>query len=259
MPDEKVRQARFLAHVRISMTKRRTMSKNIVQSILREYGLKKPTGCNSGQWSVPGKERLRALARRLPDAVAACLEAELRLIESTTEEIEGLDERIAALSAADPEVQLLMSIPGLDYYSAFVIKSEVGDFRRFHSAKQLTCYAGLAPSVRQSGSYCVHGRITKKGRSALRWMTVECALAARRGSPKLSRFYERVRRKSRMAAKAKVATGRKILELCWHIIRSGQTYSEYDPAKYDVKLRRMRHRGGRAQKTCATGDCARGG
>ncbi len=44
-------------------------------------------------------------------------------------------------------------IPGVDEITAITILSEIGDIHNFNSSKQLVAYAGIDPSVHQSGSY----------------------------------------------------------------------------------------------------------
>ena len=46
---------------------------------------------------------------------------------------------------------ILMTIPGIDYYSAIIIKNEIGEIERFPGYKELCTFAGLVPRVHQSG------------------------------------------------------------------------------------------------------------
>ena len=55
---------------------------------------------------------------------------------------------------------LLMTIPGVDYYTAMLFISEIGDISRFSRSGKLVSWLGLAPRVRQSGEACRSGRIT---------------------------------------------------------------------------------------------------
>jgi transposase len=48
---------------------------------------------------------------------------------------------------------------GIDIYTALLIKSEIGSIERFPSYKKLASWAGLAPSLHQSGNVTYH--ITK--------------------------------------------------------------------------------------------------
>jgi transposase len=66
-----------------------------------------------------------------------------------------------------------MTIPGVNYYSALLIKSEIGGINRFPSAKQLCSYAGIIPSTYASGDKVSHGHIIKQGSKWLRWILAE--------------------------------------------------------------------------------------
>lgn len=47
-----------------------------------------------------------------------------------------------------------------------------------------------------------------------------------RFAPKPQKMYDRVKKRTDNASKAKVAVRRKLLELCYHILKSGRPYSE---------------------------------
>jgi transposase IS116/IS110/IS902 family protein len=59
--------------------------------------------------------------------------------------------------------KLLMTVPGIGYYSALLIVSEIGDINRFPDSYHLCSYAGLIPSTHSSGGITYHGSITKTG------------------------------------------------------------------------------------------------
>ncbi len=63
---------------------------------------------------------------------------------------------------------ILTTIPGIGYFSALLIYAEIGDINRFPNSKKLCSYAGLVPTVRQSGNRVIRGRITKEGNGLLR-------------------------------------------------------------------------------------------
>lgn len=62
-------------------------------------------------------------------------------------EIRTASKKVQQLAEEDRDSSLLMTIPGMGYYSALMAKSEIGDASRFKSAKQLCAYAGLVPST----------------------------------------------------------------------------------------------------------------
>lgn len=189
---------------------------------------------------------LRERLKQLPFTVALTVELELQHIELYNRSIDRLDQRMAELAWGNEQIELLMSVPGINYHGAFIIMSEVGTISRFNSAKQLVSYAGLCPSVTQSGkSKPRYGPITRNGRSRLRWIMVECGHVAARFAPKLQRLKWRIKKRSGVTNIATVAVGRKLLELCYYILKSGQPYSESVPEKHQAKLRKLK---GRAEK-----------
>ncbi|MDD3999449.1 MAG: transposase, partial [Bacilli bacterium] len=66
--------------------------------------------------------------------------------------------------------QNIMSIPGIGYTTGAMILSEIGDINNFASANSLLAYAGLDPSVYQSGKYdASKNTISKRGSKYLRY------------------------------------------------------------------------------------------
>ena len=127
---------------------------------------------------------------------------------------------------------------GVGVYSALLIKSEIGDVRRFPNYKKLIAWAGLAPSLYQSGSIERHGRITRQGSRMLRWVMVECARTAVRHDARLKAFYERVKRR-RGDGKAIVAVAAKMLKIIWFMLTRREPYRSRDVDLYRDKLYRL--------------------
>ena len=75
----------------------------------------------------------------------------LRVIESVNDEINIVSKKILLLAEEDEMARLLMTVPGIGYYSALLIVSEIGDINRFPDSYHLCSYAGLIPSTRSSG------------------------------------------------------------------------------------------------------------
>src|SRR5215813_449049 len=98
----------------------------------------------------------------------------LRIIESLNDEINAVSKKIILLAQEDEMAKLLMTVPGIGYYSASLIVSEVGDINRFPDSHHLCSYAGLIPSTHSSGGITYHGSITKIGSKYLRWIMLEC-------------------------------------------------------------------------------------
>ena len=86
----------------------------------------------------------------------------LNIMESFNKEIDEISNRIKEIANDNEDAKLLMSIPGISFYSALFILSEIGDINRFPDSGHLVSYAGLAPSTRSSGNKVYHGLVTKQ-------------------------------------------------------------------------------------------------
>ena len=80
-------------------------------------------------------------------------------------------------------IDALRVLRGVDYITAITLVAEIGDLRRFPSARQLMAYVGLVPSEYSSGGCQRRGAITKTGNAAVRQTLIESAWAYRYPPP----------------------------------------------------------------------------
>jgi len=149
------------------------------------------------------------------------MESFLSIIDEFTAQIEELEELIEETAASLEETQLLMTIPGVSFYSSLLITSEIGEIDRFDKAKQVVSYAGLDPVVRESGDSRTEGSISKRGSGDLRWVLVQCVQTAvhRCNDPYLGWFYARLKQRKNHQI-AIVATARNYScrsSTCWSV------------------------------------------
>ena len=85
------------------------------------------------------------------------LESYLDVIETFTGEIRNLEEAIEKRAGSLTETQLLMTIPGVSYYTALTIYAELGDISRFDRDKSVVSYVGLNPVIRESPDSRIEG------------------------------------------------------------------------------------------------------
>jgi len=91
------------------------------------------------------------------------LDNHLGHVESLNGQIRRVDEMIRSRASLDEDVRLLLSLTGVDVYTALLIRSEVGCIGRFPDYRKLVFWAGLAPSLHQSGTVEYSGGITRQG------------------------------------------------------------------------------------------------
>jgi Transposase IS116/IS110/IS902 family. len=85
----------------------------------------------------------------------------LNVLEVLNKEIDDISNKIKEIANDNEDAKLLMSIPGISFYSALFIISEIGDINRFPDSGHLVSYA-IAPSTRSSGNKVYHGLVTKQ-------------------------------------------------------------------------------------------------
>lgn len=96
---------------------------------------------------------------------------QIELYTKQIEEVEKLSKQIL-----DEMESKLLTIPGMSYNQATVIHGFIGDISRFNKSCQLLAYAGLDPSVYQSGNFEARStRMSKRGNSLLRYNLVYAA------------------------------------------------------------------------------------
>jgi len=224
VPEKPVRLTRELLRYRASLVKIQTGIKNKIHAILAKNNV---SHSYSDLFGKAGMAFLQLVP--LPENYRIALEGYVSVLEAVRREIRVASRRVQQLAQEDPDAMLLMTVPGVGYYSALLIRSEIGDVKRFPSAKQLCSYAGLVPSTYASGNTCYHGHITKQGSRWLRWTLIEAAIHAVKRPGPLRRFYHKVERK-KGGKVAKVATARKLLEWMYHILKDGKTFHEIENA-----------------------------
>jgi len=221
VPSEELRERRALVRGRKRLVEKRTDFKNEVHSLLDQHGV-------SYDWDPFSVERREILAREdlaLGLVGEQLLESFLSLIDELTDQIEALEEVIEETAASLEATQLLMTIPGVSFYSSLLITAELGKIERFDEADQAVSYAGLDPIVRESGDSRTEGGISKQGSGYLRWILVQCANTAvhRCNDPYLGRFYARLKRRKNHQI-AIVATARKLLVSIFHMLQRKEMY-----------------------------------
>jgi transposase len=93
------------------------------------------------------------------------------------EELVHIDAMLDARTRDNAIIQRLRTIPGIGQLVAIHLYAAIDDIRRFPNSSSLSSYAGLVPSVRQTGMAAHYGKITKEGSPELRRVLVQAAHA----------------------------------------------------------------------------------
>lgn len=252
VPTQEIEDLRKLLRHRKSLGEKRTMTKNQIHAILQRNGIK------HGFSDLFGRDGIRFLKQQnLPPLEEIILQGCIRELGFLSYEINITDMKLAEIANNNKHAHLLMSIPGVDYYSALVILSEIGDIYRFPNSKKLVGYAGLAPRVYQSGKTKHHGHISKDGPSILKWVLTLSTHGVIKKPGKLRRFYLRLSKRIGKS-KAIVATARKLLIIIYHMLTKQKEYEERDDDLTKRKIKRMKAKSKRITRLKETGKLKNG-
>ncbi len=179
IPDEEREALRDLERSRDDAKRAERVARQQLGKFLLRHDLRYTEGVNWTQRHLTWVRRLR-----LEDEVSqTVLDDYLLTVENATERVErltsALETKILA-SSLGPLVRGLMVLRGVATVTASVFAVEIGDFRRFRTAKQFMAYVGLTPTEDSNGERVRRGAITKCGNCHVRHLLVEAAQHYRR-------------------------------------------------------------------------------
>jgi transposase len=148
--------------------------------------------------------------------------------ESLCNLIRKSEEQIAMEVAKNHNAELLDTIPGVGKYSALAIATEIGDVARFANEADIFAYAGLVPSIRQSGDREYRGHIVK-GNTYLKTLLLQCAnthVQIREDSFVTSAYHRIAYVRGKKIAK--IAATRRLLQIIYFMLKRNEKYRTND-------------------------------
>ena len=146
---------------------------------------------------------------------------QIELFNSQIQEVEKLYKEIV-----DELDTTITSIPGMSYNQAAVILGCIGDISRFNSSSQLLAYAGLDPSVIQSGNFSARStRMSKRGSGMLRYALIYSAHNVAKNNITFKNYYDlkRSQGKSHYCALGHVA--HKLIRIIFKMLKDNVSFN----------------------------------
>ena len=224
IPTRNAMENKMLLRSRISLVRVRTAIKNKIHAIIDKnrdsyQGLENIS-------DIFGKTGTFILANtKIASPDYMILTNYLDLIADINKKIALIEKEIDKRVAPDKDIEILKTIPGIGSFTAFILKSEIDDISRFISKEKLASYAGLTPSIHQSGNKSYTGKITKQGNKFIRWALTEAAQVAIRHSLYFRYYYNKTRAKQD-ANKATIAVARRMAEIAYVLLKEKRGYIE---------------------------------
>ena len=218
IPSPAIRDLKELLHYRINLVRDRCRNIFRLKNTLDKLGAD-----STGDFTT--EKQLQAIPiDSFPQRYGYIISGYIERIILLSKRIRSMKTYLKTELFVDKEIQNLITIDGLDYFSAALIKSEIADINRFASFNRLCAYAGLAPKVSQSGNKAAHhGALIANRRKNLQWILIETVFHFIKATPQRQAIYEGI--KSRKGSNiAKVVMARQMLKIIYHVLKEQRPY-----------------------------------
>ena len=174
-----------------------------------------------GHFTKEKAKELRALAQKSVGASDSAISIQ---ITHSIAQIELLDSQLKQVEAEMADIMkfndsVLMTIPGIGYINGGMILGEIGDIHRFQSPGKLLAFAGLDPSVYQSGNFqAKRTRMSKRGSRVLRYALVNAAHNIVKNNATFKVYYDAKMAEGRTHYNALGHCAGKLVRIIWKML-----------------------------------------
>ncbi len=174
-----------------------------------------------GHFTKEMAKELRVLAQKSVGASDSALSIQ---ITHSIAQIELLDSQLKQVEAEMTDIMkfndsVLMTIPGIGYINGGMILGEIGDINRFSSPGKLLAFAGLDPSVYQSGNFqAKHTRMSKRGSRVLRYALINAAHNVVKNNATFKAYYDAKMAEGRTHYNALGHCAGKLVRVIWKML-----------------------------------------
>ena len=143
------------------------------------------------------------------------LENMIELYNNINNKIKSYDDKIIdIIKELNPPT---LSIKGIGYISCAGIISEFGDISRFKSADAMVAFAGIEPSISQSGTESHTGKMVKHGSGHLRYHLLNAADYVFMHEPIFTEFYYKKRNEGKTHRVALSHVAKKLVRIIYKL------------------------------------------
>ena len=181
------------------------------------------------RFSVAKAEEIKAVAQNSFgivlgfETMGLLIKQHMTHIQHTEQQIEQLDSKIAELfSCFDTQIT---TIPGIGPVLGATIFSEIGDVSRFASPAKLAAFAGIDPTVKQSGEFTgTHNHMSKRGSPYLRRALWQASVLAVMHNPDMKSFFQKKRAEGKPYMNVIGHVTRKMTNIIFAVLRDNKPY-----------------------------------
>ena len=217
IPPKEVRALRELTRMRKIATKQRTQSENRLHALLTKKGI-----------FIPNKTLCNKSIKFLNEIEnEPLIEEYLEIIAFQRTKEADIKKKVEEASLSNRDAEILMSFPGIGALRSMEIIAEIREIKRFPSAEKLCNYAGLVPSIKQSGTSLRFGGLIKQASRTLKHTFIQTAWCMIRIKENyaLQEFYKKLAKK-KGKQKAICAVARKICCIIYAMLSKGRKFKQ---------------------------------
>lgn len=157
---------------------------------------------------------------------ALCIQIKMtiELIELLESQINDIEKRVGNFIKKSDNV--ITSIPGIGDMTAAIIISEIGDINRFNNPGQVLAFAGLDPSVKQSGTFNASStRMSKRGSSLLRYALILAANNVQLNTKTFNNYYNTKRLQGKLHYNALGHCAGKLIRIIFYMLKNNVKFN----------------------------------
>ena len=194
-------------------------------SLMKDYdSLRK---ISHGKFTYSKFVKLKDLAKNTvghyDDNTDLLISSYVSLIYTFNVQIDPIDKRISTIiKELNPR---MLSIPGMGEISAATILSEYGDINNFSSPSKMLAFAGLEPSIIQSGTLHMNGKMVKHGSGHLRYSIMNISMSILRYSPTFYDYYLKKRSEGKCHRVALSHVSKKLIRVIYSLEKNNTNFN----------------------------------
>lgn len=157
---------------------------------------------------------------------ALCIQIKMTidLIEILESQIKEIEKQVCDFIKKSDNV--ITSIPGIADTTAAIIISEIGDINRFNNPGQVLAFAGLDPSVKQSGTFNASStKMSKRGSSLLRYALILAANNVQLNTKTFNNYYNTKRSQGKPHYNALGHCAGKLVRTIFYMLKHNVTFN----------------------------------
>ena len=157
-------------------------------------------------------------------ALSIQIKMTIELIELLESQINDIEKQVSDFIKKSDNV--ITSIPGIGNMTAAIIISEIGDINRFNNPGQVLAFAGLDPSVKQSGTFNASStRMSKRGSSLLRYALILAANNVQLNTKTFNNYYNTKRLQGKLHYNALGHCAGKLIRTIFYMLKNNVKFN----------------------------------